>query len=352
MSKPTTQSGKSLLIGSLFLAMVILFSSVYYVKASGKFSPGEVSAMHPKNEPLNGYVSHADFEQSCSHCHAPIHCVTDTRCQECHIEIARERTAAQGLHGILPGTDRCQTCHVEHRGRDVVISEFAYENVDHYEMTGFSLDQHKVDYDDTPLTCEKCHGNDRFAWDTQDCLTCHIQAQHDIMAEHVELYGADCIPCHDGVDRMQNFDHNEFYLLEGEHSETDCDQCHIEKVFAGTAQDCIACHQDPELHAGEFGLDCSRCHTAAAWTPAQLTRHVFFVDHGENPIDNCVVCHAMTMTQFDCYGCHDHQADQMDALHLENGLTDYPSLSCIECHPTGQSNEAAELTGISFGPAK
>ena len=43
---------------------------------------------------MGGISSHADFEQECGHCHAPLHCVTDTQCQDCHLEIAEQRLTA------------------------------------------------------------------------------------------------------------------------------------------------------------------------------------------------------------------------------------------------------------------
>lgn len=337
------------LLGSLFAILLAAGAGAYYVKASGMLSPGQISATHPKNQPLNGYVSHAEFEHECSHCHAPVHCITDTRCQDCHMEIAEQRLEGDGLHGLLPGTSRCQTCHIEHQGREVVISQFAYPNVDHMALTGFSLARHKVDYQNEPMGCQSCHSGDRFIHETLDCLTCHVQNDHDYMAEHLELFGADCLSCHDGVDRMGEFDHNAYYPLDGAHLTAECTQCHANLVYAGTQQECKACHEDRLMVADQFGDQCERCHTTTAWLPAQLIRHDFIVNHGENPADNCLVCHVETMIVYDCYGCHDvHQAEEMERLHLVNGLTDYYEKSCIECHPTGAHGEAAAITGKSF----
>ena len=100
------------------------------------------------------------------------------------------------------------------------------------------------------------------------------------MAAHLELYGTDCLGCHDGADRMDEFAHDNVYILDGMHAEAACDTCHAEYTFAGTPADCVSCHEDPELHAGIFGNDCARCHTATAWAPAQLVQHDFVLDHG------------------------------------------------------------------------
>ena len=327
---------------TLLLALLMLAAGYKYVHASKILMPGEISAMSPKNTPLEGYVSHSEFEQECSHCHAPLHCVTDTKCQDCHTEVAMQRSQAQGLHGKLPGTEKCQTCHPEHRGREMVITEFAFANVDHAKMANFSLVLHRTDYQGEAMGCESCHSQERFADQTLDCLTCHVEADHDGMAEHVEAFGLACTGCHDGVDRMRDFDHNQVYTLEGGHTQAECKDCHAQKAMADlSAQSCVACHEDPELHDGQFGKDCARCHTAVAWQPALLTRHTFLLTHGGEEQLECQACHSKNFTDNTCYSCHDHQPTQMAQVHLEEGLADYEN--CSHCHPTGRQGEAAYL---------
>lgn len=328
-------------VTALMAVLLMLALGYSYVHAAKPFFPGETSGMAPKNTPLQGYVSHADFEQECQHCHAPLHCVTDTKCQDCHIEIAQQRAELDGLHGKLPGTEKCQTCHPEHHGREVVITDFAFHNVDHAKLANFSLVKHQEDYQGNPMDCESCHSQERFANESLDCLTCHVEEDHDYMAEHIDVYGMDCVRCHDGVDRMRDFDHNQIFALEGVHADADCQACHAEKVYAGISQDCIACHEDPDLHAGKFGLDCARCHTATAWQPALLTRHNFALNHGGSDQLECQTCHLENFTEQTCYNCHDHQAEQMAQVHLGEGIEDYEN--CSHCHPSGQAGEAARL---------
>jgi hypothetical protein len=307
----------------------------------GQLSPGPISASMEEGVELAGYVSHAEFEQDCGHCHAPIHCVTDTRCQDCHIDIARERASADGLHGKLPGTDQCQTCHQEHMGRDASITTFAFANVDHNKLAGYSLVSHQQDYAGNPMNCESCHQQGSFVQETMDCLSCHIAAEHDLMAKHLEDYGDNCVECHDGADRMMAFDHNTYYVLDGQHSEVACADCHSEHVYDGTATDCASCHAEPEMHVNLFGTSCDRCHTAVAWAPAQLTQHTFLLNHGEEaeqPVA-CETCHMDSYTAYPCYSCHDQQ--EMQVYHTEIEIESIEN--CIECHPTGQPKEAEKL---------
>jgi hypothetical protein len=321
--------------------MVILIGATLYVKKSGMLSPGELSSLQTKHESLGGYVSHADFESECGHCHAPLHCITDDRCQECHQTVAQQRVDGSGLHARLPGTERCQTCHVEHKGREASITVLAYANVDHDQLSDFSLANHSLDYQEQPMDCESCHLQNTYASDSLDCINCHSQEDHDFMAGHIEFYGTTCVPCHDGNGRMVNFVHADVYPLDGQHASTDCVDCHANQVFETAARDCIECHQDPVVHKGEFGQDCSRCHTAQAWSPAYLIRHNFILSHGSDQQHECEVCHLENYTDQTCYNCHDHVPADMHRVHISEGVTDFQD--CAQCHPTGEAGEAARF---------
>jgi hypothetical protein len=327
--------GRTLILVFLVLTLA---GAAYGFKAN--YDPGPVSAASPKGEPLGGYASHAAFEKDCKHCHAPVKCLSANLCQDCHFEIAQERAGASGLHGLLPGTDKCQSCHKEHQGREAVISQVALANVDHERLTGFSLARHQADYDGAPLGCPDCHTDGRYAPEGVDCTGCHDGRDPRYMGEHTDRFGGECLVCHDGKDRMLDFAHGEVFALEGGHRDLACEACHVDYAFAGMSGECVACHEDPEVHAGEFGLDCSRCHGVAAWKPAQLTRHIFFLDHGGEGDVECEVCHTGTYVEHTCYGCHDrHQPGEMEALHLQEGIAGFET--CADCHPTGQPGEAA-----------
>lgn len=335
------ERGHSLLLMAVFgMAAALFVGAGLYLKLSGKLSPGPLSAASSHNETLGGYVSHAEFEQQCSHCHAPIHCITDTRCQDCHKDIAQQRATASGLHSLLPGTQRCQNCHKEHMGRDAAITELSFANINHEKLASFSLEKHQQDYDGSPLSCESCHSDQQFIKDTLDCTSCHTEADHDYLSSHIETYGTGCVDCHDGRDRMIAFDHDQYYLLDGAHQPLDCGECHLEKQYAVTVSDCAGCHAEPELHAGIFGLNCVSCHTTLAWAPAQFIQHSFVSDTSNPGIDGCETCHAGTYSEYPCYSCH--TAEEMDAAHLPYDVLD-TNENCIECHPAGRESEAAGL---------
>lgn len=114
-----------------------------------------------------------------------------------------------------------------------------------------------------------------------------------------------------------------------------------EAFLEAEPHECVACHEDPPIHLGIFGLNCERCHTTVAWTPAYLTRHTFFLDHGGEGKVECQTCHIENYYTNSCYECHDHQPEEMEDVHLVENIPDYEN--CITCHPTGQANEAEKL---------
>lgn len=115
----------------------------------------------------------------------------------------------------------------------------------------------------------------------------------------------------------------------------------LENVSEDDPHQCKECHEDPEVHLGKFGLDCSRCHVTAAWAPAQLTRHLFRLDHGGEGKVACETCHQDSYEEHTCYGCHDHQPDEMQEVHAQEDIPDYEE--CAICHPTGIEGEGTRF---------
>jgi mono/diheme cytochrome c family protein len=101
---------------------------------------------------------------------------------------------------------------------------------------------------------------------------------------------------------------------------------------------CISCHEEPEIHEESFGLDCVRCHSLTAWTPAVLTRHTFRLNHGSKENIACQTCHIEKYSENTCYECHDHDPNQMIDVHEAEGIVEFDQ--CISCHPTGDAGEA------------
>lgn len=329
----------------VMISLAGLFGFTYMSLLPGPLSDQSASGME-----AGGYVSHAEFEMGCGHCHTPIHCISSTKCQDCHMDVAEQRAELSGLHGNLPNTSRCNNCHVEHQGRDFDIRVLGYTNVNHYKMAGFSLEHHQVDYQDQPMNCESCHSQDDSLTSEPDCITCHVKQDHNRTALHVKLVGSNCAGCHDGMDRMQDFVHDDSYPLQGAHTQAKCAECHLDQVFAGTPRECSSCHHEPDIHNGQFGDDCARCHNAIAWAPAYLTNHTFELQHTEDePSLECKECHVTTYSEHICTDCHGAD-DPMHAVHQDYEVDE--TQDCADCHPTGTPKEALDIMDQQASPAE
>ena len=263
----------------------------------------------------------------------------ETRCSACHTDGEFEDTpqdcvnchAEPAVHQGVLGLD-CVACHEPQAWRPALL---AYEPFEHHQNTSFSLARHAQDYSGETLSCQGCHGEDVQTLTLDACAACHTQADPAFMQAHQEQFGPGCLECHDGVDRLSDFEHADFFLLEARHAELECSDCHAGQKFRGTPQECVACHAEPQIHAGFFGLQCQYCHTAQAWAPAPLRVHPFPIDHGRRGESACQACHTGPYDEYTCYGCHEHQPEEIEASHLAEGIPMERIASCTECHPTG-----------------
>jgi hypothetical protein len=295
--------------------------------------PGLLSAQQSHHEPLSGFSSHASFEQECRHCHVPVHCLSDDSCQGCHLDIARERQAAQGLHGKLLVGSSCRDCHTEHQGREAHITQSLIASEEHAAQTGFHLEMHRVNFGGDLIDCGHCH-----VAGVVDCLTCHASQDHDNMADHVAEFGTNCRLCHDGRQREEPFSHSPLFFREGAHEREACAGCHDGYEKAEVARDCQDCHEEPALHAGSFGLACRRCHTSNdGWLNARLLLHTFPLDHGDEGQLACERCHQPNYTVYTCEACH--EAEVMLLAHPEE-QTEPGYTECAGCHGDGQRTSA------------
>lgn len=275
--------------------------------------------------PLTG--EHAAL--SCAACHQPKTPPTETPadCAACHAEPA--------LHAGVFSAD-CATCHSAAGWQPAQLPDgrpFAHA------QTAFQLTHHRQGFDGAPLTCAACHAGPEFAVLTQTCVDCHSPQDAAFMTAHVETFGMSCVSCHDGAGNMQGFDHAQVFALEGAHAALTCAACHEGQRFRGTPAACAACHQEPASHAGLFGAACQACHVASGWLPARLTQHTFPLDHGEQGEIPCATCHTASYTAYTCFGCHEHEANQIRQEHNEVDLSLQPLENCAACHATGEEKE-------------
>jgi hypothetical protein len=115
-----------------------------------------------------------------------------------------------------------------------------------------------------------------------------------------------------------------FFPLTGKHELLPCQDCHANGMYAGTPNQCAACHASDEP-ANHFKGDCAACHNTSAWTPAHF-------DHAAAGATDCVSCHSRDKpaNHFagQCSACHTTQAWKPASFnHAAAGATD-----CVSCH--------------------
>lgn len=318
-------------------ALIFVAAMVGITFASGGvlFSPGALSAQGAGKPPLKNFTSHADFEGRCEWCHAPWEGVTAALCEDCHANVAEERRAAGGVHGVLKNAVDCRGCHVEHQGRAAEQSALAMTAFPHDE-TGYSLVTHRAWPDGRSFTCRDCHDAQApgYAFAQPVCETCHRQVDAAFVEQHIAQFSADCFACHG---QLEPFNHQSF-TLRGGHAGVACRDCHVQSDWAQISTACVTCHADPAIHAGLFGQDCAVCHVIDGWIPARLGQHDFPLDHGGEGETACVTCHVNTYAAYICTNCHEHSdVDEIRTEHVEEGIVQFSD--CMECHADGLVHE-------------
>jgi len=279
-------------------------------------------------------------------------------CAACHSrEATRSVKGDASLVPVFEGTPKdCAGCHKDddphpgmfsgaceecHTPQGWTPAKFNGALFDHNSQTGFSLVRHSNDYDGSPLNCMDCHNGSQQSFNQERCVTCHSHGDERaaFMSEHLAEFGKACTGCHDGVDRMHNFDHDSIFPLDGKHAEIACQDCHANQNFTGTPQECVQCHAEPSIHAGFFGVQCQVCHSTQAWTPAPLRMHRFPLDHGNQGEVACEVCHSARYIEYTCYGCHEHDPAGTEEQHRKEEIAPTELMQCAKCHPTGQKEE-------------
>lgn len=275
--------------------------------------------------PLDG--SHAD--QTCASCHQQGQFLNlPADCVDCHSEPAIHL----GVFGI-----ECGSCHDTSSWKPALL---AGESFDHFDHSGFSLELHTQDFSGDSIVCTTCHAQDVRTFEQATCNDCHALDDNDFIVQHQSQLGNNCLACHDGTDRMKGFNHQIVYPLEGRHAEIECKACHVDEVYLGTSTECKDCHLEPEVHIGFFGLKCEYCHNTSSWYPAQLVSHQFPIDHGDQGEVECTVCHLSTYSEYTCYGCHEHEVNEIADKHKDLDISTAELANCTECHLDGFVHEA------------
>lgn len=349
------------LTAALVTALVI--AGYGFARGGLLYNPGPLNAQ--SGAMLGGVTSHAEIGGDCKACHtAPWESETMAdRCVVCHSNIAVELRDVESLHGAIMQSNpelSCRHCHAEHGGADAALTVMDGAVFPH-EVVGFSLKGHQFTAANETFACDDCHQGDITTFAQDRCQACHQQIAVSFMQSHLLAFGADCLACHDGVDRFGgDFDHARFdFKLTGKHAQVMCTQCHLGARsiadFQSAPRDCLSCHRMDEPHQGRFGTDCAACHSTEGWTPASFDHNLTsFPLTGGHAGLSCQQCHSPAQfagLSTSCASCHAEPVFHASLFGLD----------CATCHTTqnwfalfsGPHPEVADEggTGVNHGGA-
>ncbi|MBI5823785.1 MAG: NapC/NirT family cytochrome c [Chloroflexi bacterium] len=277
---------------------------------------------------------------TCQQCHLNSHTPADLRatsqdCFSCH--------QGDDLHNGKLGTD-CASCH----------------SADGWKPSSFDHNQSdfRLDGSHIHVECEMCHANREYKGTPKDCYSCHEQDD-----EHLGQLGTDCAACHVTSDwKNITFNHDTAaFKLTGLHNQVKCTSCHVNGVFKGTPMDCYSCHAKVDAHNGQFGRNCSQCHTTSGWQNVSFdhngTGFPLTGLHVDVACKNCHVDGVFKNTPKNCHACHAgddahngefgqdcatcHNPSGWKNVSFDHGKTAFPlvashtSVACASCHVGG-----------------
>lgn len=350
-------------------ALITLFVLVgaAFISGGKMFSAGSLNA--EPGELMGGVSSHAQITE-CKACHsAPWERETMAdRCLGCHTDIAQQMLNVAELHGTVTHKNPalvCRDCHKDHRGETASLTDLGKNEFPH-DALGFSLNGHQQKTDGEPFDCADCHADDVTSFASDSCQTCHREMDIVFAQAHLLSFGDNCIACHDGVDRFDDFDHNDYpFKLEGGHANITCTQCHLDARsiidLQSVPQDCYSCHAQDDEHNGQYGTQCENCHNPTIWENAAFDHNLSAFklegEHSEVACEKCHVNNTFKGTPKDCYSCHvqddEHNGQygtQCESCHVstdwedatfDHSRTNFPlngghsNVDCEQCHTSG-----------------
>jgi len=233
---------------------------------------------------------------------------TATQCKDCHQDIHKGQFAA------APSLSRCEICHdLKNKGFRPSLFALARHKDTRFPLTGAHI----------AVACGDCHKAVpkgsliavKYRFDDRNCTVCHDDPHRGEFRAAMEVKGPNgaatgCEACHSTVkwNELTHFDHAATkFPLTGAHRGVACIDCHRPPAlevtlknadFAAAPKLCSGCHEDS--HANQFAArpdaaDCSSCHDAVRWKPAQFdhdkrTRYPLDGAHKNVP---CLDCHKL-----------------------------------------------------------
>lgn len=242
-------------------------------------------------------------------------------CESCHKDFHKGRF----------GKETCDGCHTD-GGPGWKEMHFAHDKKTKLTLTGKHAE----------IECVSCHRNREpkgfELFKSVQCADCHRHQD-----AHCGQFGVEnCERCHiRGGDRTSKFDHNlTRFPLERAHAALTCERCHKPAKlgdsprcrdsvkYTGLEPACLACHED--VHKGELGKDCAKCHTSGENFKTLVFDHnrdSQFPLTGFHQIVACDACHPgrkYKLGETTCFSCHKEDDSHAGVLGDD----------CGKCHDT------------------
>lgn len=259
---------------------------------------------HAKTDfPLKG----AHKKTSCNKCHpGELYKDIATDCYSCH--------KLSDVHGGRYGS-KCKDCHSPEKWTKTVFD---------HDKTKF-----KLKWKHESVGCDKCHADKGFKKKVpSDCFSCHKNND-----EHKGRYGKKCEECHSERSWTKTaFDHGKTkFKLKAKHEKVECKKCHITPVHEKkTPVKCIGCHGYDDVHKGQEGKLCDKCHSENGWRVKVSFDHdlrdfPLIGLHAIAPCEECHVTAAYKDASAECLKCHKSEDEHKAALGAECGACHNPN---------------------------
>jgi hypothetical protein len=282
-----------------------------------------------------------------------------TKCTSCH--------KANKKYSEAPSN--CYSCHKEDDTHKEKLGKKCYRCHSSTSWNQIKFDHSKTDFKlrgkHRETSCDSCHPDNRHKKTAKKCYSCHA-----INDAHKGRYGNKCQTCHSEKKWSEtHFDHNvkTKFKLRGEHKNITCDSCHTHKTGTIFKQrlkkSCISCHKNDDVHNGQNGNKCQKCHSEKRWSQNKFNHNkdTKFKLRGLHKKLSCATCHPAgkknkkKKIKVNCYSCHKlddshrgQQGKECNSCHNDLGwkhkvrfnhdLSGFPLLGqhaispCEECH--------------------
>lgn len=222
------------------------------------------------------------FGEKCEQCHDNEHWSPSTydHTRDAHwpLEGAHAKADCHACHTESTATQKlakdCGSCH---RSDDVHKGKLGADCTQCHTPQGWLTDvEFDHDFTEFPLVglhvavpCEQCHKSREYRGADHDCFSCH---QGDDV--HQGGLGKDCARCHSANGwGIWEFDHGREtkFALTGAHGKLTCAGCHKQPADqVKLDSSCVSCHTQDDVHLGQYGRQCQRCHSTTTFKGARL----------------------------------------------------------------------------------